>query len=140
MEHYELRSRGKQQLPGECQDTSGASAGYDSGRAASDSLLNRRTRIWSPENNNPDTASVQTTTPSQSALPSPQAATTKTGKPRLRTKWTDDMNIDLTRCYYNVTEGDTITIGYRQELHREFTTVYPLFTHLTERLMDQKIS
>jgi hypothetical protein len=43
-------------------------------------------------------------------------ATTKTGKPRLHMKWTDNMNKDLMRCYYKVTEGDTITIGYRQEL------------------------
>jgi hypothetical protein len=54
-------------------------------------------------------------------------------------KWTDDMNKDLMRCYYKVTEGDTITIGYRQELHQEFTAIYQQFTHLTEqRLMDQK--
>jgi hypothetical protein len=54
-------------------------------------------------------------------------------------KWTDDMNRDLMQCYYKVTEGGTITIGYRQELHREFTPIYPQFTHLTEqRLMDQK--
>jgi hypothetical protein len=66
-------------------------------------------------------------------------ATTKTGKPSLRVKWTDDMDKDIMPCYYEVTEGDTITIGYRQELHREFTTIYPQFTHLTERrLMDQK--
>jgi hypothetical protein len=106
--------------------------------------LNRRARIGSPENstaknNNPDTASVQTTTPAQSALPLPQVATTKTGKPRLRMKWTNNMNKDLMRCYYKVTEGDTITIGYRQELHQEFTTIYPQFTHLTKQhLMDQK--
>jgi hypothetical protein len=115
MEHYELRSLGKQSPPGERQGISGASAGCDSGGAASDALLNRRARIGSPkhstdENNNPDTASVQTTTPAQSALPSPRAATTKTGKPRVRMKWTDDMNKDLMPCYYKVTEGDTITI------------------------------
>jgi hypothetical protein len=60
MKRYKLRSLGKQPLPGERQGTSGASAGCDSGRAASDASLNRLARIGSPENstaenNNPDT-------------------------------------------------------------------------------------
>jgi hypothetical protein len=44
----------------------------------------------------------------------------------------------LMRCYYKVTEGGTITICYRQEIHREFITIYLQFRHLTESLMDQK--
>jgi hypothetical protein len=98
MEHYKLRSLRKQPLPEECQGTSGASIGCDSGRAVSDVLLNRWAHIRTAENNNPDTVSVQTTTPTQSALPSPQVTTTKTGKPRLHMKWTDDMNKDLMQC------------------------------------------
>lgn len=65
--------------------------------------------------------------------------TTKAGKRRQRMEWTQQLNTDLMRCYYKVTEGDTITVGIRPLLHRAFTEIHPELTHLTEqRLIDQK--
>jgi hypothetical protein len=103
MEHYEWRSLGKQPLPGEHQGTPGASATCDSGRAASDALLNRQACIGSPKNNNPDTASVQTTTPTKVLCHRLKRQPLKQENQRLHMKWTDDMNKDLMQCYYKVT-------------------------------------
>ncbi|XP_050305600.1 uncharacterized protein LOC126742838 [Anthonomus grandis grandis] len=65
--------------------------------------------------------------------------TTKAGKPRQRMQWTDQLNTDLVRCYYKVTEGETISVGIRPLLQRAFVEIHPDLAHLSEqRLIDQK--
>ena len=80
-----------------------------------------------------------TNQPAASALSANQPATTKAGKPRQRMQWNNEMNENLMRCYYNVTQGESNITGFRIGLHREFTALYPQLNHLTEqRLADQR--
>ena len=48
--------------------------------------------------------------------------TTKTGKPRQRIQWSEEMNTFIMRQYYTTTKLETIKIGYRRELHGRFIT------------------
>lgn len=67
-----------------------------------------------------------------------EVLTTQAGLPRQRMKWTDDMNIDLMRCYLSVTQNETNLTGYRIAVHKEFGRRRPDLANLSEqRLADQ---
>jgi len=61
-----------------------------------------------------ETKSVETV--SQATL-----GTTKTGKPRQRVQWSEEMNTFIMRHYYIITKLETIKIGYGRELHDRLT-------------------
>ena len=148
MENTKNKNSTIQPLPGVRQGTSGASAGRDSLQTASGALLNRRTCTGEPETSTaePSSSKSQVTPvtstndlPVESALPISQPTTTKAGKPRQRMIWSNQMNENLMRCYYTVTENETTTVGYRELLHKKFIEQYPDLSHLTEqRIADQK--
>lgn len=75
----------------------------------------------------------------QSVLPE-QPATTKAGRVRQRMTWNDEMNRTVMRGYYLATKLESITTGYRTELHKYFTIKFPgLAEGVSEqRLIDQK--
>ena len=78
-------------------------------------------------------------TPAADVLRLPGNATTKAGKPRQRMHWSNEHNEHVMRCYYEATKLETITTGYRFDLHRHFMNKYPQLTNVTEqRLLDQK--
>ncbi|CAH0728146.1 unnamed protein product, partial [Brenthis ino] len=65
-------------------------------------------------------------------------ATTLGGRNRQRMKWTDEINIELLRCYYTVTNLETNLTAYRPLLHRMFVQKYPELNFITEqRISDQ---
>jgi hypothetical protein len=51
--------------------------------------------------------------------------TTKTGKPRQRLQWSEEMNTFIMRQYCIIIKLETIKIGYWRELHDRFTRRYP---------------
>lgn len=108
------------------------------------SPLRNRREVNAPPVENQDGASGissqerPTRTPSQSVLPR-TSATTKTGAPRRRMNWTNEMNLDIIRCYYKATQLETKLRNYAQEFHALFTAIYPELSHLNEqRLISQK--
>lgn len=63
---------------------------------------------------------------------------TKTGKPRQRMQWTEDINRQLLQCYYSVTNNETNLTTYRPLLHRKFTELFPELNFVSQqRLSDQ---
>nr|CAH7720376.1 unnamed protein product [Callosobruchus chinensis] len=106
-------------------------------------FINNQRRLWVRRLNSPEpqTQTEQPTAhnPAADVLPV-QPATTKAGKPGQRLQWTTEMNKSVMHCYYTATKLETISTGYRHELHRLFTLRYPhLSTRVTkQRLIDQK--
>lgn len=130
-------------LPGgDRRGTSGAGAGRHSMRTASGRRLNRRVTITqdvTADNTNTNTPTNNTLNDTgRSVLREMLPATTLAGRSRQRMKWTDDVNRQLLRCYYIVTNCETNLTGYRPALLTKFTEIYPDLNILTEqRLADQ---
>lgn len=84
--------------------------------------------------------SQRTRNPALRALTETQPVTTKAGKTRQRLTWNNEMNNNVMRCYYKATKLETLKTGYRPELHRLFTEIYPELTEKVtpQRLIDQK--
>ncbi|XP_060519856.1 uncharacterized protein LOC132698038 [Cylas formicarius] len=57
--------------------------------------------------------------------------------PRMRKKWTNEINTFLMRIYYRITNLETDMLRYRDELHQEFSTTYPEMNASAQRLSDQ---
>jgi hypothetical protein len=64
--------------------------------------------------------------------------TTKTGKPRQRIQWSEEINTFIMRQYYIITKLETIKIGYRRELHDRFTRQYWEMEISEHRIPDQR--
>ena len=64
--------------------------------------------------------------------------TTKTGKPRQRIQWSEEINTFIMRQYYIITKLETIKIGYRRELHDRFTRQYLEMEISEQRIADQR--
>ena len=64
--------------------------------------------------------------------------TTKAGQPRLRMKWTENMNISIIRNYFRITQLETNQTGYRGELHRLFREDFPNMVVTEQRVADQR--
>ena len=64
--------------------------------------------------------------------------TIKTGKPRQRIQWSEEMNTFITRQYYIITKLETIKFEYRRELHDRFTRQYPEMKISEQRKGDQR--
>lgn len=110
---------------------------------ASDQRCDGQEQRWNrmPDHNNDEIADDnQDNETVERVLPSAQAATTKTGKPRQRMAWTREMNITVMRCYYTATHLEAIKVGYGLELFKLFTEIYPEMTQTVtpQRLIDQK--
>lgn len=59
-------------------------------------------------------------TPEVDVLPAHQQATIATGQSKKRLQWSITMNEDLMLCYFKVTCLETMRMGYRKKLYREF--------------------
>jgi len=64
--------------------------------------------------------------------------TSKTGKPRQRIQWSEEMNTFIMCQYYIITKLERIKIGYRRELHYRFTRKYPELEISEQRIADQR--
>ncbi|KAG6439145.1 hypothetical protein O3G_MSEX000525, partial [Manduca sexta] len=65
-------------------------------------------------------------------------ASTKAGKPRMRMKWSNDVNIFIMRTYYYITKLETDFTTYRKRLHEYFTRSYPEVNVNEQRVSDQR--
>ena len=126
-----LRSRKaseKESLPGERQGMPGVGAGHDSEQTANGRLLDQQAPVSQEaiaEYRSESSPQHLPATPEVDVLPVPQLATIATGQSKKRLQWSRIMNEDLMRCYFKVTCLETMRMGYRQKLYREFISIYP---------------
>ncbi|KOB52285.1 Uncharacterized protein OBRU01_24715, partial [Operophtera brumata] len=86
---------------------------------------------------NPITPQTSDST-THSILTNMRPPTTKSGKSRQRLQWTKEINKELLKCYYIVTNNETNLTGYRPQLRNKFIETYPDLNFITEqRLADQ---
>ena len=64
-------------------------------------------------------------------------ASTKAGKPRVRMRWSSEVNIFIMRTYYLITKLETDFTTYRQRLHEIFSQKYPYINVSEQRVSDQ---
>ena len=64
-------------------------------------------------------------------------ALTLTGRIRQRRKWTNEINEELLRAYFEVTEKETNMTSYRSRLQEVFVERHPNFDLSAQRLSDQ---
>lgn len=82
---------------------------------------------------------LQQATPGEGALADPLLPTTKQGKPRQRTKWTNEMNEYICRRYLVLTNIETSHTGISKELHNNVLKQFPeLATKTVQNILDQK--
>jgi hypothetical protein len=67
-----------------------------------------------------------------------QPASTKAGKPRVRMRWSNDVNLFIMRTYYQITKLETDLTTYRKLLHERFMTQYPGVNVSEQRVSDQR--
>ena len=89
--------------------------------------------ISEPQHNSNRTYNQPT---SEQHAPSDVALTTA-GRPRQRRKWTTDINENLLRAYYIVTDQERNTTGYRTQLREIFVAQHPDYDVSEQRLSDQ---
>ncbi|XP_050679442.1 uncharacterized protein LOC126975555 [Leptidea sinapis] len=65
-------------------------------------------------------------------------ASTKAGKPRVRMKWSKEMNLFIMRTYYYITKLETDLTTYRKQLHELFLQKYPDLNVTEQRIADQR--
>lgn len=65
-------------------------------------------------------------------------ASTKAGKPRVRMKWSHDVNQFIMRTYYRITKLETDMTTYRKTLHELFSLQYPDVNVSEQRISDQR--
>lgn len=131
-----LRNRIIRTLPEDRQGTSGAIAGSDSEeRADGDRRLSRRAAVGNTRN---DTAETRTQYADDVSLETIRPATTLANIPRVRMKWTADINKFIMRTYYTITHLETNTTSYRHTLHQIFTHKYPNITVTIQNLADRR--
>ncbi|XP_047539184.1 uncharacterized protein LOC125072598 [Vanessa atalanta] len=65
-------------------------------------------------------------------------ASTKAGKPRVRMRWSKEVNSFIMRTYYYITNLETDMTTYRQKMHELFTREYPGITVTEQRISDQR--
>lgn len=141
-----LKSKRIGPLPGgDRRGAPGADAGCGSIRTVSGEELNRRAPSGSLENATANLNSEQQTAPiATPALDVAQGvntllpASTKAGKPRVRMRWTEDVNIFIMRTYYRVTKLETDMTTYRKLLHEHFLRQYPHVMVSEQRVSDQR--
>lgn len=84
------------------------------------------------------TAGLTSTSQSASEQQAPHdAALTRAGRPRMRRKWTNEINEALLRAYYRITLLETDLTGYRPRLRSTFTSEYREYDVTEQRLADQ---
>jgi len=133
---------------GQHQGASGATAGSDSRRAGGDRGTKRtgQPMVGLPEQDNaltedysqnPSTSAVTTRDVSRRANPI-LPETTLAGRPRVRMKWTQELNILIMRTYYHITRLETDSTAFRRRLHDAFVAHYPDITVTEQRIADQR--
>ncbi|XP_063899231.1 uncharacterized protein LOC135119187 [Helicoverpa armigera] len=65
-------------------------------------------------------------------------ASTKAGKPRVRMRWSKEVNTFIMRTYLHITKLETDMTTYRQQLHELFTRQYPEINVTEQRISDQR--
>ncbi|XP_063891684.1 uncharacterized protein LOC135117143 [Helicoverpa armigera] len=65
-------------------------------------------------------------------------ASTKAGKPRVRMRWSKEVNTFIMRTYFHITKLETDMTTYRQQLHELFTRQYPEISVSEQRISDQR--
>ncbi|CAB3232935.1 unnamed protein product [Arctia plantaginis] len=65
-------------------------------------------------------------------------ASTKSGKPRVRMRWSKEVNLFIMRTYYQITKLETDMTTYRKQLHELFTRHYPDINVTEQRIADQR--
>ncbi|XP_050561144.1 uncharacterized protein LOC126912570 [Spodoptera frugiperda] len=65
-------------------------------------------------------------------------ASTKAGKPRVRMKWSKEVNIFIMRTYFYITKLETDMTIYRKVLHELFCRQYPDVNVSEQRISDQR--
>lgn len=107
-------------------------------------LTNARGRGKSTRNtisNRDDRDSSRAVTPAKDVsqeASATQPATTKAGKPRVRMKWNEDMNLFIMRTYYYITKLETDKTMHCKKLHDEFILKYPELNVTAQRIGDQR--
>jgi hypothetical protein len=86
----------------------------------------------------PCRGSIQQETQPVETVSQARLGTTKTGKPRQRIQWSEEMNTFIMSHYYIITKLETIKIGYRRELYDMFTRQYPEMEISEQRIADQR--
>lgn len=67
-----------------------------------------------------------------------QPANTKAGKPRVRMKWSEDINLFIMRTYFYITKLETDKTMYCKRLHERFRHRYPSLEVSSQRIADQR--
>ncbi|XP_026737509.1 uncharacterized protein LOC113500810 [Trichoplusia ni] len=65
-------------------------------------------------------------------------ASTKAGKPRVRMRWSKEVNLFIMRTYYYITKLETDMTIYRKLLHELFSQKYPEINVSEQRISDQR--
>ncbi|KAL0822073.1 hypothetical protein ABMA28_005438 [Loxostege sticticalis] len=151
----ELRSKSKRLMPlpgGDRRGAPGADAGRHSMRAIGGEGLGGRPFAGGPaigrepeqcestqssQNQNINSPVTPVEDVSQEA-PATKPATTKTGKPRVRMQWNDDINTFIMRTYYYITKLETDRTMYCKNLFDRFKLQYPHLNVTAQRIADQR--
>ncbi|KAL0867793.1 hypothetical protein ABMA27_008500 [Loxostege sticticalis] len=147
----ELRSRrlsSIESLPGgDRRGAPGADAGCHSmrtigGRGLSRRVPTEKNTTAETNSNSPDFTVQDPVSPaeavSQGASFVSQPATTKAGKPRVRMKWDNDVNLFIMRTYYYITKLETDKTMYCKRLFDQFRLQYPETNVTAQRIADQR--
>ncbi|CAH2107788.1 unnamed protein product [Euphydryas editha] len=128
-----------------------APTGSSENATADNDRLTDRTTPTEPYS--PSTISYTPSTPSSplsnSNLPTPTLdvareanaflpTSTKAGKPRVRMKWSKEVNLFIMRTYYYITKLETDLTTYRKQLHELFSQNYPKINVTEQRIADQR--
>lgn len=136
------------------QSTSSTTAGSDrrsGGAGRRDTSNNRQTatgtldqtgEIAYTEQNSQNTTSravtVRNVSQRDNHRSSQSSETTLAGRPRLRMKWNQEMNIFVMRSYYQITRLETEMTDLGRKLHESFTVQFPNITANAQRVADQR--
>ncbi|KAI5692968.1 hypothetical protein M8J75_004967 [Diaphorina citri] len=135
------------------QGTPSATAGSNRIRTGGDRVLRRRTPVGqlnqAQNNNNNEDAEIITSSqsPSSRATTTRDVSqgrnislpeTTRVVRPRVRMKWTTELNTFIMRTYYHVTKLETDMTAYVRKMHEAFRAEYPDIEVSEQRIADQR--
>ncbi|KAI5720807.1 hypothetical protein M8J77_011910 [Diaphorina citri] len=135
------------------QGTPSATAGSNRIRTGGDRVLRRRTPVGqlnqAQNNNNNENAEIITSSqsPSSRATATRDVSqgrnislpeTTRVVRPRVRMKWTTELNTFIMRTYYHVTKLETDMTAYVRKMHEAFRAEYPDIEVSEQRIADQR--
>jgi hypothetical protein len=107
-------------------------------------MLSRRALVGPPENiTAEDSQIVNGNTQQQEVAPAVSASqlnfgTPQAGNPRQRRQWSNEINLFLLRCYFNITCLEKNMTVYRYTMYQQFVNKHPEWSGVREqRLSDQ---